>query len=392
MNLDAKNKNLHYSPKTIWTEKSQTGFEVCENFGSLPDEGQIYSQSFNCNNLPVLATSNDVREVVRFLMDKTKGLSIAESLNFEPKRVFESRKMFAYEYWGITKRLGEKILLTDLGNKLAEIITLEATIFCELLKQTPLYYEALKVIFSEKKKMITQLEITEIWNKISEDVSFDFSNNKSLEGVASSFFSLCQSAGLGIFTIGKRGQPARLKVDSDALRKFIEFSKSSKIEMEKIFVSETIKTETLLKINRVFVSRKTNLETKNNLHLALQLADFQVVTLGDDSTDNQVLSLHIQLMKSCQAGIIIIGEEDCYFNCENETEIKQNCLNELILARAIFDESFIGIWDSVLPIPKYLQQLNLRIIEGTTEEFTICYEAVKTLKLINQKLCEENTQ
>src|SRR5687768_13593702 len=51
--------------------------------------------------LPILATAGDIREVVQFLKKKPRGVTIVEAMDADKKRVFEPRKVTAYEFWGI---------------------------------------------------------------------------------------------------------------------------------------------------------------------------------------------------------------------------------------------------------------------------------------------------
>ena len=64
--------------------------------------------------LPMLATAGDVREVVRLLKRKAGGITIIEGMD-AIKRVFDPRKVAAYEYWGLVTRKGDRLSLSALG-------------------------------------------------------------------------------------------------------------------------------------------------------------------------------------------------------------------------------------------------------------------------------------
>src|SRR5215216_5458649 len=66
-------------------------------------------------NLPILATANDLREVVKFFKYKPNGVSVVEVMNAEPRRVFDARKIAAYEFWGIISHSEDRLQLTPLG-------------------------------------------------------------------------------------------------------------------------------------------------------------------------------------------------------------------------------------------------------------------------------------
>src|SRR5215204_2406411 len=72
--------------------------------------------------LPVLATPGDLREAVQYLKRKPTGVSVVEALADARRRVFEPRKVAAYESWGVVARRGERLLLTRLGREFARTL------------------------------------------------------------------------------------------------------------------------------------------------------------------------------------------------------------------------------------------------------------------------------
>ena len=65
--------------------------------------------------LPILATADDAREVVQFLKKKPEGITIIEASDAIRKRLFDPRKVAAYELWGIVSRNGDRMKLSQLG-------------------------------------------------------------------------------------------------------------------------------------------------------------------------------------------------------------------------------------------------------------------------------------
>src|SRR5947208_1435265 len=95
-------------------------------------------------SLPILATANDVREVVRFFKNKPFGVTVIEAMNAEPRRVFDARKVAAYEFWGILERFDERLKLSGMAQELAERMKPESEIQRRILRSIPTYLGALR--------------------------------------------------------------------------------------------------------------------------------------------------------------------------------------------------------------------------------------------------------
>lgn len=349
-------------------------------------------QGAGFENLPILATSNDVREVVRFLKDKPEGLPVVEALNFEPRRVFEARKIAAYEYWGVVKRECERLKLTALGEKLVNIVALETAIFEELIVSIPVYLKAIKWIERQKLKVVTRYEIAGIWNQGIDEKDLEQTGGKNSEAEVVSFFSLCQAAGLGIFTVGKRGQPARLRIEPRTLRQFLSRIKSGQKasgERKDLFIvsnpanfEKNGNDQTFQETARVYFSAVRDNEETENLRQMLELADFESVLPPPPDADDYLGSGRIETMRSCQAGIITIEDSDCRIDCRGETEIMQERLTEIIVAAALFRWRVIVIWNALPPAPECLRAYNLFWVNGAARDFSTCYQTVKLLKNI----------
>src|SRR5688572_24131927 len=97
-----------------------------------PDENTDDTR-FPTTALPILATANDARELVRFLKKRPNGVTIVEAMNAEPRRIFDARKIAAYEFWGIIGRENERLVLTPLGEALAEALGPECRMHRDIL-------------------------------------------------------------------------------------------------------------------------------------------------------------------------------------------------------------------------------------------------------------------
>ena len=65
--------------------------------------------------LPLLATANDLRELIRYLKKHPDGVTIVEALGEVKKRILDPRKISAYEAWGVVDRQGDWLKLSELG-------------------------------------------------------------------------------------------------------------------------------------------------------------------------------------------------------------------------------------------------------------------------------------
>lgn len=345
-------------------------------------------------SLPVQATSNDAREVVRFLRNKPSGLSFAEILSSEPRRIFEPRKIDAYEHWGIIQREGERVRLTDLGGRLSEIVASENGIFEEVLSSIPIYVEIIKWIDRQKIKLVTHPDINDFFTQLQQKGQYI----KISEAEVVSFFSICHAAELGVATVGKRGQPARLRVDSKRIEEFLSGNKPQPKTIKFNFNQRAASTYTVNGqdnyskssiIQRVYISGALDTEIAENLYGALELADFESVVFSEDEKDDHLQSGRLQKMHLCQAGVIIINDEDCFSDSNQKTEIKNERLTEITAAAGLFNWRIVIIWNSQFPIPDYLQSYNLQLLINGSDNFKISYQTVKLLKemkylLINQ--------
>src|SRR5215210_2460015 len=89
--------------------------------------------------LPVMATAGDVRELVRLLKKRAAGITVVEAMNSEQKRLFDSRKIAAYEFWGVVRLEGERLRLTPLGLEIARQLEPEASIHRTILNNIDSY-------------------------------------------------------------------------------------------------------------------------------------------------------------------------------------------------------------------------------------------------------------
>ncbi|HEX8338614.1 MAG TPA: hypothetical protein VF621_17980, partial [Pyrinomonadaceae bacterium] len=105
--------------------------------------------------LPALATPGDLREAVRYLERRPAGVTLTAALADAKRRVFEPRKVEAYESWGFVARRGERLLLTGLGREFARTLEPETRAYRSLLDSNPLYRAALEWVCRQGFDIVT---------------------------------------------------------------------------------------------------------------------------------------------------------------------------------------------------------------------------------------------
>ena len=335
-------------------------------------------------NLPILATANDLREAVRFLKNKPNGVSVVEIMNAEPRRVFDARKIAAYEFWGIIKRDQERLQLTALGEELAKNTEAECEINRRILRSISAYLSAIEWIYRQKIKIATFYDVADFWRQSTSKISLSDDSESNIESVMVSFFSLCHTAELGTATVGKRGQPARLSVNLEQIHLFLKSSveignnyRTSLTTPQKIYSLDTLQNENT---DCVYISSENQSEAVENLSAALELADFFNLTYIVKPLSHELLPpSQLVAMKQCQDAIFLLDEKDC-INQKGTLVLRCERITELSVAQALFGERIIVLWQSREMPPDSLRQSGINIFVSENLDWEMNVKLVKHLK------------
>ena len=321
--------------------------------------------------LPILATAGDVREVVQYLKKKPTGVSVVEAMDDVKRRVFEPRKIAAYEFWGIVNRLGgDRLQLSQLGWEFAHKLEPETEAYRAVLEMAAPYRAALEWMQRENQDLVTHTEVAAYWQK-----TFPASlgqNQKTIESSVVCFFHLCQAAEIGTMTIGKRGQPARLRVEREELIKFIEGRTHQTITQEAAPAPEkedrqimalssgvvgapaTTTSEPL----RLFISCRTETGLIDQLHDALGLISIESRTVMGSEFDALPLSEGMfQSMRQCDAALVVVTSDDCHDDGMGAYTLSQHLLILINTAFVLYDRRVMLIWNCQMPLPGNLSSL-----------------------------------
>jgi hypothetical protein len=171
--------------------------------------------------LPVLTTAGDIRELVQYLSGKPAGVIFSEELDRVKKRLFEPRKLAAFDRWGLIRVNGESLQLTRLGHEVARKLEPEAEVFRHILERMSPYRAALDWIREQTLDIVTTTDVANLWREAHFE-PLDFGEGELMKGAVVSFFNLCHAAGIGTMTLGKRGHTTRLSIDREGLRAFLD--------------------------------------------------------------------------------------------------------------------------------------------------------------------------
>lgn len=363
--------------------------------------GETFAQT-----LPVMATAGDVRELVRLLKKRASGLTIVEAMNSEQKRLFDSRKIAAYEFWGIVQREGERLRLTPLGLQLARQLEPEASIHRTILNNIASYSSALAWVFEQGLALVTHLDVAAYWQENFAGATHE-DDEKMAEASVVCFFHLCQAAELGTMTIGKRGQPARLYVERRELADYLRANGNQTSSRVEIFTgnrspedraalgasesqpeSESNAASRMMEGLRLLISHTEKTEIVNQLEVALGLAGIEsaVVERKEATAAAEVgpVTEHLlQAMRQCNAAVIVVSKDDCSQEQRAAACLREDVIVEIGAAFVFYERRVVLLWDERVPVPANLQGLNRCAFEGgklNWEDAVRLLQAIRKLK------------
>ena len=255
-------------------------------------------------SLPVMATTTDVREAIRFLKHHPEGITAVQAMDAFRKRIFDARKVSAYEFWRIITRSGDRLKLTSLGWELAQCLTPEAQLYRTVLSNIAPYHSGLQWINEKDLQLVTHLDIGDFWRKNHAHV-LQHDSEKQLEAYAATFFQICHAAEVGTLTLGRKGQPTRLHIYTNELESYLNGTERTQIQInssvQKTFVRKTSRCA------RFLVSHYQTSSVLKHVTNALELADLQFETMdrGERGIDKTLAAF-----KRCDAAVIVVTDEN----------------------------------------------------------------------------------
>jgi hypothetical protein len=348
--------------------------------------------------LPILTSAADIRELIQYLKRRPAGVIAAEELDRPRKKLFDDRKLAAYEFLGITTREGKLLRLSALGWNFAQRLAADAEMFRHLLDRHPPYFTALTSIALQNLDLITSTELCDFWHGAHSD-AFEFADHEAIRGAVVSFFSLCQAAGLGTMVLGKRGHITRFFVDRDELTRFLNNGPAAPSDNEDAAHADSRPFVGPLALNNpggVPTADAPELtvliQCKNPLILELiqrtlavaNLRGIQVSAIWDRTNSTaDVVENHSR--EFC-ALIVVLGEEAFITDREGTSGIKQNLLLELGAAHVLYDRRVIVLADKTSAVGAGLEDLISFAFDSERLDWAAGLQLIKQLAEFRERI------
>lgn len=315
--------------------------------------------------LPVLATPGDLREAVQYLKRKPTGVSVVEALADARRRVFEPRKVAAYEAWGVVARRGERLLLTRRGRELARTLEPETRAYRALLDRNPLYRAALAWIHRQGLDLVTYTDVASYLKEEFGPLLAAAGPKGAEEGVIC-FFHLCQAAELGTVTIGKRGQPARMRVEREGLDEYVERRGAARVttrarEEDDESTHDEEDPGGPPSGTCLFISYGTQ-----PAHIVAQIQTvFDLAGIKSHASQRAphgtsavlVADEAAEVMRRCDAALVLLSEEDCRPDESGAAAVSQRALVEIGAASVLYERRVLLLLDAPAELPAGLASL-----------------------------------
>ncbi len=317
------------------------------------------------NTLPSLATANDLRELIRYLKKHADGVTIVEALGEVKKRILDPRKISAYEAWGVIKRDGDWLSLSPLGWEFSRKLGLEGELFRTILDRVEPYRTVLEFAHAQQLKLLTHEDIARFWRTHYAEL-LDLHQAKTVEGNVVCFLHLCQAAELGSLTVGKRGQPARLRVDSEEMESFIRAQwdlpsseGGTKPEVRPVRLLQPVAASSAVPRRRVFLSLPPAPKNAHHFQELLALVGIESELLERGGTPTLPMSESaFDTMRRCEAGLFVVTPEDCLGDEAGTYTLKPETQAEIRAAYLFYNRRVLLLWDERIPVPADWQSLH----------------------------------
>jgi hypothetical protein len=311
------------------------------------------------------------------------------------KKVFDPRRVAAYELWGIIYRSSDRLKLTALGWDLARSLAPEALIFRAMIRNTPAYHSALEWFFQTNLHRATSADVLSYWQQ-QHRLFLEESDEKILEAGVTTFFQLCHAADIGMATRGRKGQPTRLQLHPDELKAYLFDEKAVTLKVPAApqckakdnretrvgsgprLVVPTAASQPF----RILISH--NLKSNIALHLQelVRLMGIESEVVQRQAGDGFPLAEDmLQALRNCAAAIIIIAAEDCHLNDENRMLINESSIAEIGAAYVNFERRVQLVWNKNIPLPSNLKALPFCELEGDElPNWNLGLQLIKSIK------------
>jgi hypothetical protein len=244
----------------------------------------------------------------------------------------------------------------------------EARVFRRLLVSTAAYRSALEWGYRQGLGVITTSDLLGFWRE-SHPEALDESDGELARGAALSFFSLCQAAGLGTMTLGKRGHSTRLSVDQDELRALFDgapatFNEADEEEASIAAAATHIAGPRPRQSLRILVLAGSDNGTVGLLRRTLELAAVESRLVEKDWGGRVSFEQCAPgLAPDCDAVFVVLDETTFVADAAGRHSLRETVLIEIGAALVRYDRRVVLLLDEKFPSPEAVRELD-------------CYEVV----------------
>lgn len=337
----------------------------------------------------------DITAMTHYLRTKPAGASITEARSALGATAVDSRKLAALEQWGFIELADGRLVLRERGREVArDAATLQRELEAVCRDQRA-YREALEKAYFQNLAELDQHELGAFWHE-NFAVELGSSAEQSIARACSAFLRIAAAAGLGDYTLGRRGAPTRLRVDRDALTRFIEGVDSTSSTGDPAPLEADVDTGTDSEVSylppaapagvdplRVFISHGKNMGLVEQVTTVLGLANVPFeIAVEEESTAIPVPEKVLGSMRRCSAGIVIVSVDN---EQDSNPVVNDNVLIEIGAAFVLYDKQVVLVWDKRLPVPSNLQGLYRCEFEGAELGWASGMKLMKTIGAFRQQ-------
>jgi hypothetical protein len=331
------------------------------------------------NELPVLATASDLREVVRYLRKRPGGVFVHEEWDKGRKRLFHRKKVAAYALLGMTCGGGDSVELSPAGLDLADSLESDAREFRWLIDRVPLYRAALEQARGQRLDVLTAADVLRFWGERRPE-SF-YHDDDARRGAVISFFSFCQAAGLGTTTLGKRGHVTRLRIDIEELEGFLD----ERLEPRQCQLAPdgTGTRERAVAPLRALIAHGVEQEATAPLRQMLELIGVEwrlsAIDWGRGGESESTWP------PDCDVAVLVLDDGAYEQDCDGRRVLREPVLLGVGAALVVYNRRAILFGDGSLPAPTSLAALPCFGFEGQSQTWEAGVELLKTFERFKEE-------
>jgi predicted nucleotide-binding protein len=327
-------------------------------------------------------SADDIRAVADYLKTKPAGEGIAKARTKVSPGLLDSRKVTTYRALGIVGS-ADTLKLDTRGREIAR--NPESTEpWLAILRECQDYRDLLDWIQQQGFETVPSSEV-----QAQVHATIEKKPEKTLASVVKTFFSICDAAGLGKSTAGRKGKETRLELNPGALTAFVsglpmaadadgadDTSESDESESQTEGIgtgedaagkdtSDSNTRQDRQDSNVIFVGHSKNKGIRGAIERAVGLAGMEArIEVKRETTAVSMAGKVFDGMREASGAVINVSLDEAEIVEGCPPRINENVLTEIGGALALFGERVVLVWDKRLEVPSNLKGLFVTDYEG----------------------------